>query len=209
MKGFCLALIIAVLLLSASVFQNYVPLLLSWFDTAGWIAPILFLGLYGIATVCFMPTMILTLAGGALFGPILGSMFNLAGATLGAVCAFSISRYWMFERIVHKKNDRINQLITGVERWGWQFIALTRLVPVIPFNLVNYGLGLTRIKFHHYVITTIIFLIPVEIISTYCGYVGMDFLIHSKELYKGSMLFFLVIGSIILIWNKFFRKKQT
>ncbi|WP_232220416.1 VTT domain-containing protein [Legionella tunisiensis] len=56
-----------------------------------------------------------------------------------------------------RRGPKINKLISGVERSGWQFVALIRLIPIIPFNLVNYGLGLTQIKFRHYVITTFIF----------------------------------------------------
>jgi uncharacterized membrane protein YdjX (TVP38/TMEM64 family) len=55
---------------------------------------------------------------------------------------------------------------------------MLRLVPIIPFNLVNYGLGITRIKFSHYIITTFFFLMPTEIVYTYCGHAGLDALTH-------------------------------
>ncbi|AHE67913.1 TVP38/TMEM64 family protein [Legionella oakridgensis] len=206
MKGLCIAFAIAAFAVCASIFQQNVSSLIHWINTLGFIAPIIFLLLYCFATLFFLPTMILTLAGGALFGPVLGILFNLIGATLGASCAFFISRHLVFDWIVSKQNKRINKLIAGVERWGWQFVALLRIVPVIPFNLVNYGLGLTRIKFSHYLITTIIFLIPTEIVSTYCGYASMDAFIHSGEVYKRISLIFLFIFGFLLILFRWFKR---
>ena len=171
-------------------FQHNAPAIINWTKTLGFMAPVFFLLLYCLATILLLPTMVLTLAGGALFGPIVGTLFNLLGATLGAACAFCISRYLVFDWLVSKNNARMDKLIMGVEGRGWQFVALLRLIPIIPFNLVNYGLGITRIKFSHYLITTIIFLIPAEIIFTYCGHAGMGILTHPQEFYKGTGLFF-------------------
>ena len=61
-----------------------------------------------------------------------------------------------------------------IERKGWKSVALLRLTPAIPYNLVNYSLGLTRIKFKPYLIATMIFLIPSKIVITYCGYYGIN-----------------------------------
>jgi uncharacterized membrane protein YdjX (TVP38/TMEM64 family) len=198
MKIFCFALAIAAIAVCAFSFQHNETVIISWIETLGLIAPIFFLLLYCLATLLFLPTMMLTLAGGVIFGPVLGTLFNLLGATFGAVCAFCISRYCVSERLAGTKNVRIKNLIVGVENQGWQFVALLRLIPIIPFNLVNYGLGVTRIKFSHYVIVTIIFLIPAEIIFTYCGYAGMDLLTHPREFYKGTGLILLPCVMVVL-----------
>lgn len=198
MKIFCFALAIAAIAVCAFSFQHNETVIISWIETLGIIAPIFFLLLYCLATLLFLPTMMLTLAGGVIFGPVLGTLFNLLGATFGAVCAFCISRYCVSERLAATKNVRIKNLIVGVENQGWQFVALLRLIPIIPFNLVNYGLGVTRIKFSHYVIVTVIFLIPAEIIFTYCGYAGMDLLTHPREFYKGTGLILLPCVMVVL-----------
>lgn len=210
MKRFCIALAVMALAICAVLFPQNAPLLLMWLNQVGYLTPILFLFIYCFATIFFLPTMILTFVGGALFGPVFGTLFNVIGATLGAICAFIISRYFLFEWVASKQNKKIKQLMTGVERWGWQFAALLRIVPIIPFNLVNYGLGLTHIKFSHYVITTIIFLIPLEIASTYCGYIGMDFLLHSSLVYKKLCMLILtgiMVSFLIIPWIK--RKKKS
>lgn len=181
LKTFC---ILAVLIASAIIFQEKAPIILSSIKGLGWLAPILFLLIYCLATILLLPTMVLTLAGGALFGPLLGTLFNLIGATLGAACAFCISRHLAIDWLAAKRGPKLNKLISGVERGGWQFVALLRLVPIVPFNLVNYGLGITQIKFSHYILTTFIFLTPAEIIYTYCGHAGMDALTHPTPFIK-------------------------
>ena len=199
MRKICFALAIAAIALCAFLFQRNAPAIITWINTLGSIAPIIFLILYCLATVFLFPTMVLTLAGGAVFGPVVGTLFNLVGATLGAVCAFCISRYLVFDWLAAKKNARINSLIAGVERRGWQFVALVRLVPIIPFNLVNYGFGVTRIKFSHYLIATLIFLIPTEILFTYCGYAGMSLLSHAPAFFNKNNLILIISTAIALL----------
>jgi len=208
MKIICFALATAAIAIFVFLFQHNASIIIAWINRLGFLAPVFFLLVYCVATIFFLPTMMLTLAGGAIFGPVFGTLINLLGASLGAACAFCISRYWVSDWLAAKKIDRINKLITGVERRGWQFVAMVRIVPIIPFNLVNYGFGLTRIKFSHYLITTLIFLTPTEIISTWCGYAGMDMLIHSEELYKHANLFFVLGVSLLLIGLKLFKHKQ-
>lgn len=198
MKKFCSALAIVVIAISALFFQHNSQAIIDWTNTLGLLAPVFFLLLYCLATIFFLPTMVLTLAGGALFGPVLGTLFNLIGATMGAACAFCISRYLVFDWLAAKKNSRINKLIAGVEKQGWQFVALLRLVPIIPFNIVNYGLGVTHIKFSHYLITTAIFLVPTEICITYCGFAGKDILVHPQAFYKGSGLILVMCLSLLM-----------
>ena len=135
----------------------------------GW-APILFLLLY--ATVVFVP--VLTVAGGALFGPIWGTLWNLTGATLGATLAFVIARYVASDWIAARIGERLGRLMRGVEEEGWRFVALVRLVPLFPFNLMNYAPGLTRIRLREYVITSFVCMAPGALAYTYLGYAGRE-----------------------------------
>ncbi|MDI9817872.1 MULTISPECIES: TVP38/TMEM64 family protein [unclassified Legionella] len=208
MKVFCVLLAVMAFIASAYAFQQNAPIILDSIKNLGWLAPLLFFLFYCIATISLLPTMVLTLAGGALFGPLFGTLLNLLGATIGAACAFLISRHWATDWLASKRGSRMDKLITGVEQNGWQFVALLRLVPIIPFGLVNYGLGLTQIKFSHYVITTFIFLTPAEIVYTYCGYAGMDVLIHQTPLYKGSGIIALLALGLLFLSIKLFRRYQ-
>ncbi len=146
----------------------------AWINDAGVLAPIVFMLIYALVTVLFLPGSVITLAGGALFGPVLGTIYNLTGATLGAVLAFLISRYLASDWIADKAGGRVKQLINGVEGEGWRFVAFVRLVPLFPFNLLNYALGLTKIRFLHYLIATYVFMLPGAIAYTYLGYAGRE-----------------------------------
>ena len=145
-----------------------------WVNNAGAAGPIVFMLIYTVGTVLFFPGSVLTLAGGALFGPVFGTFYNLTGATLGAALSFMIARYLASEWVEQKTGGRLKQLKEGVEGEGWRFVAFVRLVPLFPFNLLNYALGLTRIKFSHYVIASYICMLPGAIAYTYLGYVGRE-----------------------------------
>jgi uncharacterized membrane protein YdjX (TVP38/TMEM64 family) len=137
-------------------------------------APILFVVLYTLATVLFVPGSLLTVAGGALFGPIWGTLWNLTGATLGATLAFVIARYVASGWVAAHSGERLGRLIRGVEEEGWRFVAFVRLVPLFPFNLMNYAFGLTRIRLREYVLASFVFMAPGALAYTYLGYAGRE-----------------------------------
>jgi uncharacterized membrane protein YdjX (TVP38/TMEM64 family)/rhodanese-related sulfurtransferase len=159
-----------------------------WFKGAGTAAPLLFMLIYAIAAVLFLPGSVITLAGGALFGPVLGTFYNLTGATIGAALAFLVSRYLASDWVTQRTGGRLKQLINGVEGEGWRFVAFTRLVPLFPFNLLNYALGLTRIPFLHYLIATYICMLPGAIAYTYLGYAGREAVAGSEGLIQKGLL---------------------
>ena len=139
----------------------------------GW-APAGFVASFAIATVLFLPGSLFGLAGGALFGPVWGTIWNLAGATLGATFAFLVARYVASDWVARRAAGRLKQLIEGVEAEGWRFVALTRLVPLVPFNLLNYALGLTRIGFTSYVVATLACMAPGAAGYAWLGYAGRE-----------------------------------
>jgi len=150
-----------------------------------WLA---FMALYAVATVLFLPGSVLTLAGGSLFGPVLGTFVNLTGATLGAVLAFLLSRYLASDWVEQKTGGRLKQLKEGVEDEGWRFVAFVRLVPLFPFNLLNYALGLTRIRFLHYLVATTICMLPGALAYTYLGYAGREAVAGGEGLIQKGLL---------------------
>jgi uncharacterized membrane protein YdjX (TVP38/TMEM64 family) len=137
-------------------------------------APILFLLLYALATVLFVPGSVLTVAGGAVFGPIWGTLWNLTGATLGATLAFVIARYIASDWVAARSGERLGRLMRGVEEEGWRFVAFVRLVPLFPFNLMNYAFGLTRIRLREYVLASFVCMAPGALAYTYLGYAGRE-----------------------------------
>ncbi|HEX6120468.1 MAG TPA: VTT domain-containing protein [Dongiaceae bacterium] len=137
-------------------------------------APIAHVLLFAVATVLFVPGSILGMAGGVLFGPLWGTLFNLAGATLGATASFLVARHVASGWVRRKAGARLQKLIAGVEQEGWRFVAFTRLVPLFPFNLLNYALGLTRISLRHYVLASLVCMAPGTLAFTWLAYAGRE-----------------------------------
>lgn len=160
----------------------------NWVKDAGSAGPVVFMLIYAIGTVFFLPGAVLTLAGGALFGPVFGTFYNLTAATIGAMISFVAARYLAHDWVEKKAGGRMKQLKQGVEGEGWKFVAFTRLVPLFPFNVLNYALGLTKIKFSHYSIATYIFMLPGAIAYTYLGYVGREAVAGGDGLIQKVML---------------------
>jgi uncharacterized membrane protein YdjX (TVP38/TMEM64 family)/rhodanese-related sulfurtransferase len=143
-----------------------------WLTSLGIWAPIVHVLLFAVGTVVFLPGSLFALAGGALFGPVWGAILNLIGATLGASLAFLIARYLAGDWVTRKSGGQLKRLVDGVEKEGWRFVAFVRLVPLFPFNLTNYALGLTRIGFLPYVITSFICMAPGAIAFSWLGHAG-------------------------------------
>ena len=178
--------------LDATAIQN-------WIEEAGNAAPLLFMFVYIVGTVFFFPGAVLTLLGGALFGPVLGTVYNLTAATIGAMLSFLVARYLASDWVEKKTGGKLKQLINGVESEGWRFVAFTRLVPLFPFNLLNYGLGLTKIKFSHYGIATYIFMLPGAIAYTYLGYIGKEAATGGEGLIQKAMLALALLGLVAFL----------
>ena len=137
-------------------------------------APAGYIAAYALATVLFLPGALFGLAGGALFGPLWGTVWNLTGATLGATLAFLAARYIASDWVARKAAGRMKQIADGIDAEGWRFVAVTRLVPLFPFNLLNYALGLTRIPLAHYVLASVVCMVPGTAAYTWLGYAGRE-----------------------------------
>jgi uncharacterized membrane protein YdjX (TVP38/TMEM64 family) len=138
----------------------------------GRLAPIVFVLVYALGTVLFVPGAVLTIAGGAMFGPLWGTLWNLTGATIGATLAFMIARHLTSDWFAARAGKGLGRLMCGVEEEGWRFVAFVRLVPLFPFNLVNYAFGLTQIRLSQYVVTSFLSMAPGAFAYTYAGYAG-------------------------------------
>jgi len=154
----------------------------------GWLGPVVFAAVFAAATVLFLPGAAFGLAGGALFGPVWGVVWNLTGATVGATLAFLAARYVFSDWAEAKAGGRMHQLKQGVENEGWRFVAVARLVPMVPFNLLNYALGLTRIPFAQYVTASAGCMLPGTIAYTYLGYAGREAVAGGEQAVQKGLL---------------------
>ncbi len=175
---------------AAILYRNHfdAQLLAQWIEDAGVAGPLLFILIYAVGTVVFLPGSVLTLAGGALFGPVLGTLYNLIGATIGATLAFLVARYLASDWVERKTGGRLKRLKEGVEQEGWRFVAFVRLVPLFPYNLLNYALGLTRLRLTHYIIASFLFMLPGALAYTYLGYAGREAITGGEGLIQKGLL---------------------
>ena len=173
-----------------------VTLVANWLDQHPLISPLLFMAFYVVMTMVFFPASLLSLMGGALFGPFWGIIYNQTFAMLGATLNFLTSRYLSGDLLEKHLSKRLKHMKEGVESKGWRFVLLIRLVPGIPFSILNYALGLTRIHLLHYVTVTFICLLPREIAYTYVGYLSRKSLAAEgidPQLIPALLLLFVVI----------------
>ena len=193
-----LLLIVTSGIVTALIFRDQLSVeqLTAWVRQLGWLAPLVFIACYAIATVFFLPGLLFTLAGGVLFGPLYGTLYNLVGATIGATLAFLTARYIAYDWVTQRTGNRLQQLVKGVEEEGWRFVAFVRLVPLFPFNLLNYALGLTRLRLSHYIITSFIFMAPGGAAYTYLGYAGREVAGGGEDFIKKALLALAVIATI-------------
>ncbi len=143
---------------------------LQWVDSLGPVGGLAFMGLYILATVAFLPGLVLTLGAGALFGVIGGSLFVLVGATLGSVVAFWVGRYLVRDWVAHQLEgkDRFKAIDQALAQEGWKIVLLTRLSPVFPFNLLNYAFGLSGVSLRDYLLGSV-GMIPGTVMYVYLG----------------------------------------
>jgi uncharacterized membrane protein YdjX (TVP38/TMEM64 family) len=164
------AVALAALILGGRQAGQYLPRFAEWVDSLGWLGPLVFILGYAVATVAFIPGSLLTLAAGAIFGLVQGTLYTFLGATLGASAAFLIARYgargWIERRIAG--NPRFAAIDRAVGREGFKIVALLRLSPIFPFNLLNYSLGLTRVRFLDYLLASVAML-PGTVLYVYYG----------------------------------------
>ncbi|MEL6786906.1 MAG: TVP38/TMEM64 family protein [Cyanobacteria bacterium J06607_15] len=160
---------------------------------------IIFVGIYVVLTVIGVPGTVLTIVGGSLFGIWNGTIISIISATLGALFAFWAARYlfrdWAQRRF--SKSKRLTQFQTAVLKQPFSFVLTTRLIPISPFNLVNYLFGLTSINWLDYTYATFIGVIPGSLAYTWIGKSGDMVMKGGDRLSLFLALSFLALLSII------------
>jgi len=154
---------------------GYVPQFAGWVDGLGALGPVAFIAGYAMAVVGFVPGSVLTLAAGAIFGVLEGTLYVFLAATLGSAGAFLVSRY-LARRAVERRlegDPRFTAIDRAIGAQGRKIVFLLRLSPIFPFNLLNYALGLTRVRLADYLIASL-GMIPGTLLYVYSGKLAGD-----------------------------------
>jgi uncharacterized membrane protein YdjX (TVP38/TMEM64 family) len=180
-----------------------------WIQSLGALGPAAFVGLYILGVVAGIPGSALTVAAGGLFGSLLGVILVSLASTIGASFSFLIARYFARNAVASwlSKREKFNKLDSMTEEHGAMIVAVTRLIPIFPFNLLNYGFGLTRIPFWTYVFWSWLCMLP----GTVLYVVGVDAVIQLIIQRKVPWILFGVIagvGVLLAVLVKFARSKM-
>jgi len=189
--------------------DQYLQNLQPWIQQQGiWAAAAFFL-IYLVVVIAAIPATPLGVIAGALFGSLTGVVLVSISSTVGASIAFLIARYLAadaIEKWIHRRQGKLQQLYSLLETHGPIVLAFTRLIPLFPFNLLNYGLGLTKVKFRTYVFWSWLCMLPGTIIVV----VGTD--VITKGLAQGriawELIAILAVAVIILIGVTWYTKRQ-
>ncbi len=154
---------------------SYLPTFVTWVNSLGVWGPVVFIAGYVVATVAFVPGSILTLAAGAIFGLAKGVVIVFIAAVLGSAAAFLVSRYVARGAIERRLagNPRFVAIDRAVGAQGRRIVFLLRLSPVFPFNLLNYGLGLTQVGFADFILASV-GMLPGTLLYVYYGKLAGD-----------------------------------
>ena len=167
-----------------------------WIKGFGPLGIVLYVGVYALATVLFLPGWIFTVGAGVAFGLLWGTVAAICGATIGATLAFLIARYGARSAVSKRfaKNEKFKQIDDAIGKQGWKMVGLLRLSPLIPFNLSNYLYGLTAIALVPYILASFVGMLPGTLLYVYLGTIGKLSLEASKGGGGKSTLEYVFLG---------------
>jgi uncharacterized membrane protein YdjX (TVP38/TMEM64 family) len=181
-------LAVALLLVLIVYFDLQLPLLklFDWLQTIGIWAVLLFILIDMLLVICLLPSILFTLAAGFLFGAFWGGIYVVLATSLGAACAFFISRHIFGQGVKSylRNHKRLKVVNDEFVHEGWKFILLTRLVPFFPLKLSNYLFGATNFSMTDFVTGTFLGIIPNTFFIVYLGSLAADL----SMLAKGNLM---------------------
>jgi uncharacterized membrane protein YdjX (TVP38/TMEM64 family) len=162
-------------------------------------APVAFVAIYAAAVVALFPASILTLAAGAVFGLFRGALYAFTGALIGSTAAFLLARYAFYDIVARRlaTMPRFTAVERAVSAEGRRIVFFLRLSPLVPFNLLNYGLGLTTISLGDYLVASA-GMIPGTLVYTYGGKVAGEAvaLAGQAQVPKNASYYALLLGGL-------------
>ena len=194
-----IALVLLLILISAGAaflpVGQWLKAFTSWVRHLGVAGAFIFIGIYALAAVLFLPGAVFTIAAGLVYGIAGGTAVAIAGATIGAALAFLIARYLVRQRIERfaEKNKRFGAIDKAIGKQGWKIVGLLRLSPLIPFY------GVTSIDFWPYVAASFFGMLPGTLLYAYLGAIGQAGLGGGKKGHSPLQWVFLGVGLLATI----------
>ncbi|MGO8715325.1 MAG: TVP38/TMEM64 family protein [Smithella sp.] len=205
---FVILLLAVIILLKFSGVADKLTDVREWINGLGFWAPVVFVLFYILAVILALPGSAITIAGATLFGSFWGVVLVSIASVIGASICFLISRYLARDLILRKlaQNEKFLKLDRMAEEHGAIFVAITRLVPIFPFNVLNYGFGLTGVRFRTYVFMSWLCMLPGTILYV----VGTDTILRgvSEGKIPWLLVSVLLLAAIILAFLVSWARKK-
>lgn len=164
-------------------------------------APVAWVVAFALLAAFFFPVAILSVASGALFGVGWGTLLTLLGATGAATLSMWLGRRWLAARVEAHLGPRAEVMRRRVDAEGWRFVAFTRVVPLLPFALLNFSFGLTHIRIIPYALTTFAFMLPARWAYAYAGEVGWVVFQQQFEAYRPWLVALGLLLTLMYGWR--------
>jgi uncharacterized membrane protein YdjX (TVP38/TMEM64 family) len=195
---FFIGFVVTLIALFPERVKNFFIQVLNWIQMNKIIGSGVFIGLYIVATVLCLPASILTLGSGFIFKLLWGFCVVWVGATIGLTAAFflgrTVLRGWIEKQV--QMSPKFQAVDSAIEHKGWIIVLLVRLTPILPFNLLNYALALTKIKWWQYIVVSAVGIVPGSLLYTYLGSVAGDL----SDIIRGQSTT-LSLTTQIIIWT--------
>ena len=184
--------LLPVFVFSGASAQNLQAIILRF----GIFAPIVYIALFALLPVVFFPVAVLAVAGGLLFGLARGSVYTLIGAAINCALMFLLSRSFGRARIQSLVEEKVSpvwrqRLSLASGRKGFLLLFVLRLIPAVPYGLINYAFGLSEMQFWPYLLASVIGIIPGTLVFINLG---------DKALEIGSPAFWLALALIAALF---------
>jgi uncharacterized membrane protein YdjX (TVP38/TMEM64 family) len=201
-------MILLIILLSLIItyfifFRGLTPeALRNYIDNFGYLAPLIYILCFTLLPIAFFPVPVLALAAGLLFGFIPGTIYTMVGATLNSAIMFFMAKVLAKDAVTSLLQKKLPEkwssfLVDLDDKKGFGVIFILRLIPAIPYNLINYGAGLTSIKFSNYMLATFLGILPGTLVFLNIGNQALN--IHDPAFIVSIVLLILLtIFSLIL-----------
>jgi uncharacterized membrane protein YdjX (TVP38/TMEM64 family) len=178
----------------------------TWVRNAGAWAPLIYVVLYVVSTILILPSTAFNLMGGAVFGPWMGTMWTSVGAILAAIATFAFTRTVGRKMVARHMGGRWQALDAELRQGGIFYMFAVRLIPVMPYGLVNFAAGLTSISFKNYLIGTTLGTVPSVLPFVLLGSSGL------KALQTGDVLPLLValaLTGMLIAGSTWYRRRRS
>jgi uncharacterized membrane protein YdjX (TVP38/TMEM64 family) len=175
-------------------------------ESFGLKAPMIFILLYAIRPLFFIPASLLSLTGGLTFGPLYGTIYGVIGASLGAYLSFFISRKLGMEAVESLIGNKLSKINNQLKLHGFRSIIILRLIPLFPFDAISYAAGFSNIRFISFAFGTTLGIIPGSFVY---NFLGNSFNNPFSRTFYLALVMLLILILIPIIYKKYKHKIES